>query len=653
MEALNFGEGGMPQHSHYAKKSRGALFAFSASSYSLLTSDNLDASVMSPDHAGIDTFVSEICRSNHQDGHMDTLIAYSLHNREKYQGIYNFPPKNKADALLTLSKSQKKSPPGETSSVMSNDNNTPSVMDVTVISSDDATSSEKSSSFPAASNGVGSVVASGLGPDMTVTSSFTTPNKKNGVTFDVDQDYSVDHDTMPQDPLVNTTIDNFRTATAIRAFLKELFTGVCGQTPVMCLRLQQVNSPKLKSMMSFLKFLDENKDSAEEELYANFLAVPLYATSLTCSFLIPFQDDDRYNIVPDGYCFYRTLFQLLLRAYNSEFLLSAKDMKEQDRDIKLSEKGGRREAFHKFFNDLETLLPECYGKSRVLNAQITFFNLKSQLDEAFWGILDAVAFVDFPCSGFSYLRDKSLPGYWAKYRCSSIFSLENGRETVNEDSVGCAPTLAEVAQLLRYPPNFIMHKINHYFVSDHPSQAEFWVAFESSVKQMLVEMQRRINVSSSVDIMSDEVALNFSDVFDRCCGPDGAASTRDDETFMRAATKLLLDDLNQREIRNLYEEELTPPNTILKSNKRHSPVSVTNIDNGSSQPAYALLEQSVRFYLYLYMTFLTILQFVEQFSELESLKEELEALKRMIIINAVARENPVQLLDGNDSDQLL
>ncbi len=53
------------------------------------------------------------------------------------------------------------------------------------------------------------------------------------------------------------------------------------------------------------------------------------------------------------------------------------------------------------------------------------------------------------------------------------------------------------------------------------------------------------------------------------------------------------------------------------------------------------------------MTFLTILQFVEQFSELESLKEELEALKRMIIINAVARENPVQLLDGNDSDQLL
>jgi hypothetical protein len=38
---------------------------------------------------------------------------------------------------------------------------------------------------------------------------------------------------------------------------------------------------------------------------------------------------------------------------------------------------------------------------------------------------------------------------------------------------------------------------------------------------------------------------------------------------------------------------------------------------------------------------------VEQESELESLKEELEALKRMIIFNAMAKENPV-VLDGQD-----
>jgi hypothetical protein len=40
-------------------------------------------------------------------------------------------------------------------------------------------------------------------------------------------------------------------------------------------------------------------------------------------------------------------------------------------------------------------------------------------------------------------------------------------------------------------------------------------------------------------------------------------------------------------------------------------------------------------------------QYVDQGSELESLKEELEALKRMIIFNAVAKENPV-ILDGQD-----
>jgi hypothetical protein len=40
---------------------------------------------------------------------------------------------------------------------------------------------------------------------------------------------------------------------------------------------------------------------------------------------------------------------------------------------------------------------------------------------------------------------------------------------------------------------------------------------------------------------------------------------------------------------------------------------------------------------------------VEQGSELENLKEELEALKRMIIFNAIAKENPLTL-DGTDED---
>jgi hypothetical protein len=655
MEALNFSGSGLPLHAHYAKKSRGALFAFSASSFDLLTGDHIG-------DVGVDTFLSEICKTNGKDGHMETLIEYSLYSKDKYQQHYNLPPKNKVDAAAILAKAQStddikvsKSSPSSVADMTSRD--------VGLDISDDGTHATADMSVDA--TGVGndasaavmdSLPSGSLGSSFSASVGnilpFVTPRKKS-VAFSVDKDYPVDLSDSEFEAHGPVAQDSFRTATALKAFLKELFSCVSGQTHDMCLRLQQLNGGKMKSMLSFVKFLDEHKDSTDEDLLKHFLDSPQFTKTITCCLLVPFLDEERYNIVPDGYCFYRALFQLLLRAHNGLFDLSAFDMKEQDKDINLSEGGGRRQAFHKFFEDLDKLLPECFGKSRVLNAQITFFNLKSHLDEAFWGILDAVAFVDFPCSGFSYCKDKSLPGYWAKYRCSSIFGLDDGRESVVEDNVGHTPSVAEIAQVLQHKPNFIFHKINHFFVSDHPAQECLWHSFETCLTQMLCEMRRRFLIS--LPTINSE-CISFSQVFDRNAT---SLSTADDELFVRAATVVLKDHLASSQIVVVAEMDevfRTPPSSssIHRSKRVLSPL---NQFGDSQSDVYASLEQSVIccvvlcVVLFVGITLLLFWQFVDQESELESLKEELEALKRMIIFNAVAKENPV-ILDGQDQMEM-
>ncbi len=594
MEALNFSETGLPLHSHYAKKSRGALFAFSASSFDLLTGDHIgDLGAV-----GVDTFLSEICKANGKDGHMETLIEYSLYSKDKYQGHYNMPPKNQEVAVALLAKKEQqvgvKVPLSSPSSVV----DTASPVACGPVDGDGHVSA------------IGSVCSSDIDvniisgscelPPRCLDSAFgvsvenvplITPKKK-AVLFSVDNDYSVDLDSDIEprglsDPVLQ---DGFRTATAMKAFLKEVFSGVVGQTSDMCIRLQQLNGGKMKGMLSFVKFLDENQVSTEDELLKNFMDTPEFTKNITCCFFVPFLDDDRYNIVPDGYCFYRALFQLCLRAYNGLFGLSAADMKEQDKDINLSERGGRRQAFHRFFEELDKLLPECFGKSRVMNAQITFFNLKSHLDEAFWGILDAVAFLDFPCSGFSYCKDKTLPGYWAKYRCSSIFGLDDGRETVVEDNVGHTPSIAEIAQVLTHETNFLFHKINHFFVSDHLSRECMSLSFETCLKQMLCEMVRRFTVSVSTVSNSGD-SMSFSHIFDRNVA---GLSTTQDELFVRAATVALTNDLSSRQIimvADVDEVVRTTPSSSHKSKRIFSSPSSQSAENQSE--IYASLEQSV------------------------------------------------------------
>jgi hypothetical protein len=331
-------------------------------------------------------------------------------------------------------------------------------------------------------------------------------------------------------------------SSAIKLFLKELFVDVTGITPISVLRLNSRSNSRESGMMEFIKFMDTHKDSPLDKLHDEFVSSKFFQR-LTVRWLIPFKKTDFTSIVPDGYCFYRALFQCLLRSYEN-YSTSLSTMQQQDRDLKMSsiDGGGSREAFFDFFARLEKLLPECYGKSRVMNAHMTFFNLKCGLDEAFWGVIDAVAFVDFNCTAFVFSKDRSLDGYWAQYKCSSVFAMDS-RDLVIENMIGTAATFADVAQVVQEEPSYVILKNSHYFMTEHPRKQDIVAANEECTRQILSRMQRKICVAAS--FLFSENSLTLSDIYDRVID---RTSTDEDRRFIETATEAISGDLDEEAI---------------------------------------------------------------------------------------------------------
>jgi hypothetical protein len=557
-EALNFstigGLRGLPSHNNFKGKSKGALFAFASSGYSL--------DMLHDDVLGIDDFTRQvIVSSSNVDGSMDKLIAYQLIPKNQYYTI----PKNvnaldvflnaAADAhdvvaatpivpvplMLTDQQvdgiQQVPSPVGRASDFSSAIENRASTSSSSTFFRPDEVS------FGSSNDGEEDAEMSfSDGEDATgASSSSSKPDvsrrRSGGDAVSVDFPEVVDRSNVQLSPPASFVYRNaVNTASSMKAFLKELLTDVSGTTPVSVLRLYSTSNSRETGMLEFIKFMDTHQDSSLETLYDEFVGSKFFQR-LTCRWLVPFKKTDFTSIVPDGYCFYRALFQCLLRSYEN-YTSSLSTVQQQDQELKMSnEAGGGREAFFIFFSRLEKLLPECYGKSRVMNAHMTFFNMKCGLDEAFWGIIDAVAFLDFNCTAFVYHKDRSLEGYWAQYKCSSIFAMES-RDLVVENMVGTAPSLADVAQVVKEEPSFVFLKNNHYFMSEHVSRSEMIDANVECTKQILSQLQRKTIAASS--FLLQEGGMSLSGIFDRL---SSKLSTDDDWRFMETAREAISGDM--------------------------------------------------------------------------------------------------------------
>jgi hypothetical protein len=296
-------------------------------------------------------------------------------------------------------------------------------------------------------------------------------------------------------------------------------------------------------------------------LYDVFCTSP-YFKSLSCVMLIPFSLEDQYNIIGDGYCFYRSLFILSLRD-ESGHRLSAEELKAFDLMLKSSgEEGDKlRTQFQDFLTRLEDLFPDPKAKAKVAAASCTFTNLKTYLDERFWGGSDSVPFLDFACTAFSYSKEESLhlTGCWAKMYCSSVPGMVNGRDTVNYNDVGSAYSLSDVLAVVMRPHNWLLHKQVHFFIADHPSVETHLKAFSAQMSSILSELRLRLAASKGED--SD---VTFTEVYNRMVS---GSSTPEDVVWLAATTNSLERQLTEQNFLFGEEDEedvVAPPVTAPK-----------------------------------------------------------------------------------------
>jgi hypothetical protein len=684
-EALNFstvgGLQGLPSQKTFKGKTKGALFAFAASGYN---SDFLDDAVV-----GIDDFTRQVVLSStNHNGSMDKLVAYQLIPKNQY---YNIPKNNNAlDAFLNAAADAHDvvpvapvpAPVASTLPVAlllldaaaKNDGAEVSVDSqqlLSPISQNRASSSSSSStflrpdevSFGSSKDGEEEAEISfsdgeGVG-GFSSSASGTDVSRRTAVRGEVSVDFPVAERSSDQLPPSTALVyrNSVNTASAMKAFLKELLTDVSGITSVSVLRLYSVSNSRETGMLEFIKFMDTHQDSSLDVLYDEFVGSKFFQR-LTCRWLVPFKKTDFTSIVPDGYCFYRALFQCLLRSYEN-YTSSLSTVQQQDQELKMSnEAGGGREAFFAFFGRLEKLLPECYGKSRVMNAHMTFFNMKCGLDEAFWGIIDAVAFLDFNCTAFVYYKDRSLDGYWAQYKCSSIFAIES-RDLVVENMVGTAPSLADVAQVVQEEPNFIILKNRHYFMTEHVSRSDMIDANVDCTKQILALLQRKVVAASS--FLSQERGLSLSSIFDRL---SSRTSTDEDWRFMETAREAISGDL-EAEASDDLEETKSLLQLAEMTAKKQSRDAKQKTQKGdlvaacATQAEFAgVIENLVRynfdFIIYYNNAYNNpfFLQFTAK-EQLESALEELEALKRMILVSAIDKENSLVVTTFDEDAALM
>ncbi len=158
-------------------------------------------------------------------------------------------------------------------------------------------------------------------------------------------------------------------------------------------------------------------------------------------------------------------------------------MKKIDASLMLENSDARREFF-KFFDLLDSILPEECGKQKVKMAQMVFFNLYGFLSSEFWGCLDSVAFMPFLCTGFGEHSEPNFKGL-AKYWCHSEFKTPYSE-------IGNIPSLAQVADIMKKSLNCVVHGKNHFFVVDSPTQQHMETSFHECVSSVVAQLRLRI-----------------------------------------------------------------------------------------------------------------------------------------------------------------
>lgn len=342
----------------------------------------------------------------------------------------------------------------------------------------------------------------------------------------------------------------------IKDFLQMLLSDVKSSDNNLFLKLNTRHNIRKTSNLSFMKFIETNVHLDDVAFYDTFCSSPYFAT-LSCVLFIPFDLNDQFNVIGDGYCYYRSLFMLLLRE-QSGFNLTADQLRELDGLLKAVGENGEllRAQFLDFFSRIEQLFPDKTAKAKAAAAGCTFSHLSTYLDQRFWGGSDSVPFLDYNCTAFSHNKEENatLRGCWAKMFSSSVPGLVNGRETLDFNTVGDAYSLHDILQVLMRPHNWLLHKQVHFFLGDHPDVQTFLKSFAGNLSTMIIAIRERVIASKR-----EHPSTNFSDVYDR----------------MVQGTSSVEDVLWLSEMKTTLEKQLTDINVVYEEDTHAETVSST------------------------------------------------------------------------------
>ena len=241
---------------------------------------------------------------------------------------------------------------------------------------------------------------------------------------------------------------------------------------------------------------------------------------VACTFCHKHKAEDRLTIKPDGYCFYRVVFQLW-RRHKSDYKLTLADMVDNDRRVNSSAiSTPENEEFKKFLLTFEENICALDGSEDKFqladrNAMTEAFELAAayssvkpgkNICEEDWGNAAWLKFISFNISNFTVVKKDEMflsRRLYQQVEVGDQWSLMQRPGLCDPKKHGFL--LCDIVRAVQ-EPNFCSYSDSHFFLVDSPSAGEVNASTNIALEIALTNMLGTLALmKEDVNIVADDV----------------------------------------------------------------------------------------------------------------------------------------------------
>lgn len=266
----------------------------------------------------------------------------------------------------------------------------------------------------------------------------------------------------------------------IRVLLLDLYAS-CDE---LCIHLHyrfKSGHSEMITRLRFLQFLLSHRDLPPHEVMNLFAQSDMYSL-FSCVMWMTAVRADSVNIRSDGYCFYRSMYQLYLRE-QSQYDRTVDAMAADDGLCNANPVGSNKNsAFQAFMNDLPGLIkaesplikktfPVQHYKlvsDQLVLRKLLMKHPGQSISEQLYGNQADVYMMKFNVSGWELVSNDAFP-----YRPTD--STDRWMRYINcsADTTFNTLTLEMIDKLCKITPNFVCFHNKHFFVPESPTKEKF------------------------------------------------------------------------------------------------------------------------------------------------------------------------------------